>query len=95
MAEQKTSAALLEGPVQEQVAPAELCWLLARAACTIEPKAQATASCAGLVLTFGEEPQPHVYRLRWRTDGSTRERRSAVIHVVASVLWQTRGLGSI
>ena len=87
MAERRTSIALLEGRAQEQVAPAELWLSLVRAARAIEPKAQQAVSCAGLVLAFGGEPQTHVCRLRWRTDGNTREARSAVIHGAASVLW--------
>ena len=69
VAEQRTSAALLESPVQEQVAPAELWPSPGQAARTTEPKAQQAVSCVGLVLTFGGELQPHVYRLplanRW------------------------------
>ena len=93
MAEQRTSVALLESRAQEQVSSAELWWSLVRAARTIEPKAQAAVSCANLVLTFGGESQPHVYRLRWRTDGNTREARSAVIHGAASVSVATARAG--
>ncbi len=85
VAEQRISVALLADP--GQVAPAELWLSLVRVARTIKTKAQQAVSCAGLILAFGGEPEPHACRFRWRTDGNTREARSAAIHAASSILW--------